>query len=107
MESHSQYLYLTTIGRKSGMPREIEIWFTQLDGRYYLIAEKRERTNWVQNILHNRVVMFRVENHTFTGTGRIIDQDREPELWQNVRALSDRKYGWSDGLVIELTPHVE
>jgi hypothetical protein len=22
-----QYLYLTTLGRKTGLPREIEIWF--------------------------------------------------------------------------------
>ncbi|MBI3800677.1 MAG: nitroreductase family deazaflavin-dependent oxidoreductase [Deltaproteobacteria bacterium] len=32
------YLYLTTTGRRSGQPREIEIWFTQCAGQYYVIA---------------------------------------------------------------------
>ena len=32
------FLYLTTIGRRTGLPREIEIWFTERDGRYYVIA---------------------------------------------------------------------
>ena len=33
------YLYLTTKGFKSGRDHEIEIWFTELDGNYYVIAE--------------------------------------------------------------------
>jgi deazaflavin-dependent oxidoreductase (nitroreductase family) len=105
MENNNQYLYLTTIGRKSGQPREIEIWFTKLNGLYYLIAEKGEQANWVRNILHNDAVSFRVESQFFKGTGRVIYPGDEFELWQNVRALSDRKYGWSEGLVVELAPH--
>src|SRR2546427_8224549 len=46
----AEYLYLTTIGRVSGEPREIEIWFTEDTGRYYVIAELRERARWVQNL---------------------------------------------------------
>jgi hypothetical protein len=43
------FLYLTTTGRNSGQ-REIEIWFTERGGRFYVIAEHRERANWVRNI---------------------------------------------------------
>src|SRR2546422_4986838 len=43
------YLYLSTQGRRSGLPREIEIWFTQRDGRFYLIAEY-STSHWVQNL---------------------------------------------------------
>jgi len=32
----AQVLYLTTIGRKTGLPREIEIWFVTFTGRFYL-----------------------------------------------------------------------
>ncbi len=102
--SEPQYLYLTTIGRKSGLPREIEIWFTTRKGLYYLIAEHRERTQWVKNIRHNPRIAFRVGKQRFTGTGRVLDQDREPELWREVCALSEKKYGWSNGLVVELIP---
>ncbi|MGH7320849.1 MAG: nitroreductase/quinone reductase family protein [Candidatus Rokuibacteriota bacterium] len=44
------YLYLTTTGRRSGRPREIEIRFTRRHGRYYIIAETGERARWVQNL---------------------------------------------------------
>ncbi len=27
---------ITTIGRKTGAPRRIEIWFHRVDGRYYI-----------------------------------------------------------------------
>jgi len=37
------FLYLTTVGRRTGLSREIEIWFTERDGRFYIIAEHRER----------------------------------------------------------------
>src|SRR5438445_328723 len=55
----SQYLYLTTTGRRTGRPREIEIWFTQRRGRYYLIAEHRERVNMLGAWQH--IVEFALE----------------------------------------------
>jgi deazaflavin-dependent oxidoreductase (nitroreductase family) len=98
------FLYLTTIGRVSGQPREIEIWFTERDGRFYLIAEHRDRANWVRNIQAQPQVNVRVGRRQFVATARIVREDGEPELTAAVRALSDAKYGWSDGLVVELTP---
>ena len=104
MKPEPQYLYLTTTGRISGRPRQIEIWFTERERRYYLIAENRERANWVQNIAHHPQISFRVNDQEFTGTGRKVDETNERELWRDVRALFDQKYGWSDGLVVELAP---
>ena len=43
------YLHLTTTGRVTGQPREIEIWFTEHGGHFYLVAE-RESANWMRNI---------------------------------------------------------
>jgi len=102
MAEEPQYLYLTTIGRKTGLPREIEIWFTSLDGRFYLIAENRERANWVQNILGNPQVTFRVGEQAFSGVGRVIDEASEGDLQTQVSERFDRKYGWSEGLIVEL-----
>jgi hypothetical protein len=34
-----EHLYPTTTGRRTGLPGEIEIWFTRSRGRYYVIAE--------------------------------------------------------------------
>src|SRR6266436_5165751 len=37
-----QVLYLTTIGRRTGLPREIEIWFVVWCEHFYLFAETGE-----------------------------------------------------------------
>ena len=97
-----EFLHLTTIGRRSGQPRDIEIWFTRRGGRYYVIAETGTRAQWVRNLLADSRVRWRVADATFTGRARIVDQARE--LSRAVQTLSRRKYGWGDGLVVELTP---
>jgi deazaflavin-dependent oxidoreductase (nitroreductase family) len=97
------YLYLTTTGRVTGQPREIEIWFTEHGGRFYLVAE-RENANWVRNIQSQAQVKVRVGDAEFNATARIVRNDREPQLATTVKALFDAKYGWSDGLIAELTP---
>jgi deazaflavin-dependent oxidoreductase (nitroreductase family) len=100
----AMFLYLTTTGRRSGLPREIEIWFTERDGHYYLIAEHKEHAHWVRNIEAQSRVHVRVGERQFEATARLVDDQREPELSAAVKALSDEKYGWSDGLVVEITP---
>ena len=100
------FLYLTTTGRRTGVPREIEIWFTERDGRFYIIAEHRDRANWVRNIRADANVHVRVGDRRFAAVARIVDEEREPELARAVKALSDTKYGWSDGTTVEITPAV-
>ena len=97
------HLYLTTTGRVTGQPREIEIWFTEYSGRFYLVAE-RESANWVRNIQSQPQVRVRVGAAELNAIARVVHNDREPELVATVKALFDDKYGWSDGLVVELTP---
>jgi deazaflavin-dependent oxidoreductase (nitroreductase family) len=90
------YLYLTTTGRITGQPREIEIWFTEHGGRFYLIAE-RESANWVLNIRSQPQVKVRVGDTEFNTFARVVHNDREPQLAATVKALFVAKYGWSDG----------
>jgi deazaflavin-dependent oxidoreductase (nitroreductase family) len=99
-----QYLYLTTTGRRTALPREIEIWFTERDSRFYIIAEHGEHANWVRNIRAHARVRVRVGDLQLTGTARLVDDEREPELARAVKALSDAKYGWSSGLIAEISP---
>ena len=44
-----QYFYLTTRGRNTGRSCEIEIWFTQREDRFYIIAEYAT-AHWLQNL---------------------------------------------------------
>jgi deazaflavin-dependent oxidoreductase (nitroreductase family) len=98
------YLYLTTIGRRTGLPREIEIWFTCRNGLYYVIAEFAT-SHWVQNIRSNPQVAVRLGDSRFAASARIIDARAEPELHAAVRQLSSNKYSWGDGLIVELRPN--
>lgn len=107
MNDSADYLYLTTIGRKSGLERQIEIWFVAHEGSYYLVAEGRERAQWVQNIAANPHVTIQVGSRDAAAQsayGRAINPDAEPDLAAAVRAKMDAKYAWSDGLIVELKP---
>jgi deazaflavin-dependent oxidoreductase (nitroreductase family) len=99
-----QYLYLTTTGRRSGLPREIEIWFTQYLGRYYLISEHSEQAHWVRNLRAEPRVRWRVGEAIVSGRARTLDASGDAGLVREIQQLSRRKYGWGEGLVVELTP---
>lgn len=94
---------MTTRGRKSGQPREIEIWFTERAGRFYVIAE-HSTSNWVQNVRAESSVQVRVGGECFAARAGILSPEADPELFQTVQNLSREKYGWGDGLVVELIP---
>ena len=44
---------ITTIGRKSGLPRRIEIYFHHFDGNFYLTGRPGFKRDWVANIVAN------------------------------------------------------
>ena len=49
--------------------------------------------------------MFTVNFKSFEGTARTVDKHSESKLAEGVSSLMRSKYGWSDGLIVELTPH--
>ena len=97
-----EFLYLTTIGWKSGRSHEIEIWYVPYENCYYLISEHEEESHWVKNIRHNSQISFWVQGQTYKGTGRPIDRTAEPELAAAIAELMQTKYNWSEGLIVEL-----
>jgi deazaflavin-dependent oxidoreductase (nitroreductase family) len=101
---NAEFLYLTTIGGKTGNPHEIEIWYVPHGNCYYLVSEGRTESHWVKNLLHNPHISFWVQGQTYKGTGRAIDRTTEPELTEIVDGLMQTKYNWSDGLLVELCP---
>jgi len=97
-------LYLTTVGRRTGLPREIEIWFVVRCERLYLFAEAHEAAEWVKNIRRNPSVAIRVGERQSDATARVLDRHTDRKLWDQVAAIAFRKYGWGDGLPVEITP---
>ena len=106
------FLYLTTTGRTSGEPRRIEIWFVELGGRYYLVSEKGAASHWVQNLKKEPRVRFSVGTRTSPelrrpeaeARARALDGDEDRELAAAAREAMEGKYGWSEGLVVEIAP---
>ena len=68
---------------------------------FYVIAEYAT-SNWVQNLIANPEVKVRLEGKTFEARARVIPS--EADLSRAVQQLSRDKYGWGDGLIVELTP---
>ena len=99
-----QFLYLTTTGRTSGLPREIEIWFVEADGKYYILAENFHDAHWVRNIGKNPRVQVRVGDRRFQATARALDRKRDAGAWKMAQDLERAKYGWGDGLPVEIAP---
>lgn len=51
---------ITTIGRKSGRPSRVEIWFKRVDGRYYITGTPGPR-DWYANLLVNPHFTFHLK----------------------------------------------
>jgi deazaflavin-dependent oxidoreductase (nitroreductase family) len=104
MADPTQFMYMTSMGWKTGIPHRIEIWFVEHGKRYYIVSEGGTGAHWVQNIARNPQVSFSVIGKTFEGTAQKVDAEKEPELLTAVSRLMSAKYGWSDGLIVELAP---
>ena len=82
-----QLLHLTTVGRRTGVPREIEIWFVVWCERLYLFAETREAAAWVKNIRPNPKVKVRIGEWRTGATARVLDPHTDRKLWDQVAAI--------------------
>jgi deazaflavin-dependent oxidoreductase (nitroreductase family) len=71
------YCYLTTTGRVSGEPREIEIWFALDGSTLYMLSGGRDRSDWVKNLLRDSTVRVRIADRTFHGRARVVEDGDE------------------------------
>jgi deazaflavin-dependent oxidoreductase (nitroreductase family) len=78
--AEESYCYLTTTGRVSGEPREIEIWFGLEGETLYMLAEGRERAGWVRNLLKMPRVTVRIVDRSFDGHARTVVDPGEDAL---------------------------
>jgi len=89
------YCYLTTIGRITGKPHEIEIWFGLNDATLYILSGGRDKSDWVKNSMKNPSVSVRIGKQTFTATARVVTDEKEDRI---ARYLVAEKYQeWETG----------
>ena len=88
------YCYLTTTGRKTARPHEIEIWFGAQNSTLYLLSGSGT-SDWVKNLSKNSAVSVRIGEHTFSATARLVTDKDEDRL---ARYLVAEKYQeWEEG----------
>ncbi len=86
-----EFCYLKTIGRISGRPHEIEIWFALEDEGYtlYMLSGARDRSDWVKKLRLNPEVTVRLTGEDFEGRARVVEDAKEEAL---ARSLLVEKY---------------
>lgn len=88
---------LETVGRRSGQPRRIEVWFAADPQRVriYLLAGGRYEAHWVRNVMANPRVLVQIGGHLFVGEAHVIEGTPGE---RSARELVGAKYGyWRPG----------
>ena len=90
------FCYLTTIGRATGQPHTIEIWFALEGTTMYLLSGGGERADWVKNLRKDPNIRVRVGSRTVTAKARVVRGGTAADT--TARELLDGKYmGWREG----------
>jgi deazaflavin-dependent oxidoreductase (nitroreductase family) len=79
LDRHS-VIDLTTVGRVSGRPHTIEIWFAYRESTIYLLSGGGVRSDWVRNLIRSPEVRVRAGGGVYTGMGRIVTDPHEDRL---------------------------
>jgi len=82
--SSEPFCYVTTCGRRSGHPHEIEIWFAANGRTLYILSGGRDRSDWVRNIIAQPEVSVRMGGVTLAARGRIVTEAAEDALARRI-----------------------
>ena len=95
--SEDDFCYLTTTGRISGEPHEIEIWY-EIDpiapARIFLLAGAGRGSDWVRNLAHHpeASVRFGTDPTEQPVRGRLLDLDGTEDEARRARDSVYAKY---------------
>ncbi|HKH10526.1 MAG TPA: nitroreductase/quinone reductase family protein [Rubrobacter sp.] len=92
----ASFCYLTTVGRVTGRPHEIEIWFSLVPETrtLYMLAGGGDRSDWVKNLRREPAVTVRIAGEELKGAARVVEEVGEDGL---ARRLLVEKYERSPG----------
>ena len=88
---------IETTGRRTGLPRRIEIWFAADPDRdrIYVLSGGRERAHWVRNLRRSPVVRVAIGDRWFDGVAVEIEGGPDDRLAR--RLLAAKYQGWAEG----------
>jgi deazaflavin-dependent oxidoreductase (nitroreductase family) len=91
---------LTTIGRRSGLPRSVELRMVYLDGRFYASSANVQSKHWCRNLIKNPAVKVKTAGESFSCQAKEV---KDEKLRARVLGLRDSP-GLTDRVVFEMTP---
>ena len=92
--AEAELYYVTTTGRRTGRPHEVEIWCVAHEGALYLMAGSGMRSDTVRNALADPRVTVRVGGDTRPATASLVTDADEDAA---VRAAMVAKYETTPG----------
>jgi deazaflavin-dependent oxidoreductase (nitroreductase family) len=66
---------LITIGRKTGLPRKVELRFIYYQGCFYASSSRVQGKHWCQNMLKNPAVEIQVKGDKLSCTAKQVNDD--------------------------------
>ncbi len=66
---------LTTIGRRTGLPRTVELRLVYLDGRFYTSSANIQNKHWCRNLIKNPSVKVKASGESFACEARLVTDE--------------------------------
>jgi deazaflavin-dependent oxidoreductase (nitroreductase family) len=87
--------YLETIGRVTGQPHGIEIWFAADSDTIWMLSGSGDQSDWVKNLQRNPAVRIRIAGEWVSGLASVV---ADPVQAQRARErIAAKYYGWTAG----------
>ena len=109
--NRNSLLELTVVGRKTGTPRTVKIWFVATQDRIYVSSGRGSNSQWVKNLKQMPTVTCQIGAIRFQGVAVWLE---ERQVRETVFPLFFRKYflarifrwiGWyKEAFAFEITP---
>jgi deazaflavin-dependent oxidoreductase (nitroreductase family) len=109
--NRERLVLLTVVGRKSGKPHTVKIWFAAENGKVFVTSARGMDAQWVKNLRKTPAVTVKIGETTFQGTAVWREDDK---VRTEVIPLFLRKYflakvfkwiGWYSVIfAFEITP---
>lgn len=94
---HDRTIDITTIGRRSGRPRRIEIWIHDLDGRFYLTGSPGRRS-WYANLQAQRQFTLHLKRSVHADLAARAIPIKDTEAKRQILSVILRRLGRSHDL---------
>lgn len=66
--NRERLVWLTVVGRKTGKPHTVKIWFAAENGKVFVTSARGKDAQWVKNLRKTPTVTVKIGETTFRGT---------------------------------------